>query len=116
LKNPLTAHPNWIKRFRQKEADDMKKMLALATILGLLIFAGMVMAKPAPPAMARCLKIHEAIHALDVALEEMEHAGHDYCGRKSEAIEATRHAREQLHHAERCDRCGGDHDRDHDHD
>lgn len=92
----------------------MKKMLALAVILGLLIFAGMVMAKPAPPMMAHCARIHEAVHTLDVALEEMEHAGHDFCGHKAEAMEATRHAREQLHRAEQCDRCGGDHDRDHD--
>jgi len=92
----------------------MRKALSLAVILGLLTFAGMVMAKPAPPVMARCPRIHEAIHALDVALEEMEHAGHDYCRHKDEAMEATRHAREQLHRAEECDRCGGGHDYDRD--
>jgi hypothetical protein len=92
----------------------MKKTLSLAVILGLLTFAGMVMAKPAAPVMARCPRIHEAIHALDVALEEMDHAGHDYCGHKDEAMEATRHAREQLHRAEECDRCGGGHDYDRD--
>jgi hypothetical protein len=35
----------------------------------------------------------------------MEHAGHDFCGHKVEAMEATRHAVEQLHRAEACDRC-----------
>lgn len=91
----------------------MKKTFGLVLILGLLILAGIVMAKPAPPAMARCPRIHEAIHALDVAMEEMDHAGHDFCGHKDEAMEATRRAHEQLRRAEECDRCG---DRDHDHD
>jgi predicted lipoprotein len=90
----------------------MKKMLGLVVILGLLIFAAMVAAKPAPPAMARCERIHEAVHALDVAMEDMEHAGHDFCGHKEEAMEATRRAHHQLEEAERCDRCRGDRDHD----
>jgi len=88
----------------------MKRVLSLAVISGLLIFTGMVMAKPAPAMRNHCPRIHEAIHALDVALEEMDHAGHDYCGHKAEAMEITRHAREQLHLAEGCDRCGGEHE------
>ena len=83
----------------------MKKIFAFTVVLGLLIFAAIVVAKPAPPAMAHCPRIHEATHALEVALEEMEHAGHDFCGHKVEAMEATRHAVEQLHRAEACDRC-----------
>jgi hypothetical protein len=83
----------------------MKKILSLAVFLGLLIFAAMVVAKPAPPAMARCPRIHEAVHALDVAMQEMEHAGHDFCGHKVEAMEATRRAQEQLRKAEECDKC-----------
>ena len=90
----------------------MKKVLGLALTVGLMTFAGMVVAKPAPPAMARCPRIHEAVHALDVAIEEMEHAGHDFCGHKEEAMEAARRAHHQLEEAERCDRCGNrDHDR-----
>lgn len=83
----------------------MKKVFALAVVLGLLVFAALVMAKPAPPMMAHCPRIHEAVHALDVALEEMNKAGHDFCGHKAEAMEATRHAREQLAQAEKCDKC-----------
>lgn len=93
----------------------MKRILALAVVLGLLILAGVVMANPAPPAMARCERIHDAIRALDVAMEEMEHSGHDFCGHKDEAMEATRRAHHQLEEAERCDRCRDrDHDRDRD--
>ena len=44
-------------------------------------------------------------------MDEMEHAGHDFCGHKGEAMEATRRAIEELRRAERCDR-----DRDHDRD
>ena len=83
----------------------MKKILALNVVLGLLIFAAVVRAKPAPPPMGHCPRVHEAIQALDVAMEEMQKAGHDYCGHKVEAMEATRHAREQLALAEKCKLC-----------
>lgn len=91
----------------------MKKILSLAVILGLLIFAAMVMAKPAPATMARCPNIHKAIGALDAATHDMEVAAHDFCGHKAEAMEASRHAIEQLRKAEECKECGGG-DRDHD--
>lgn len=91
----------------------MKKILSLAVILGLLIFAAMVMAKPAPATMARCPNIHKAIGALDAAMHDMEVAAHDFCGHKAEAMEASRHAIEQLRKAEECKECGGG-DRDHD--
>lgn len=93
----------------------MKKIIGLAVILGLLIFAAMVMAKPAPASMARCPNIHKAIGALDAAMHDMEVAAHDFCGHKAEAMEASRHAIEQLRKAEECKECGGG-DRDHDHD
>lgn len=83
----------------------MKKIFSLAVILGLLIFAAIVMAKPAPPVMAHCPRIHAAVRALDDAMKELESAGHDFCGHKAEAMEATRHALEQLQRAEQCDKC-----------
>ena len=92
----------------------MKKILGLAVILGLLIFAAMLMAKPAPATMARCPNIHKAVVALDAAMHDMEVAAHDFCGHKAEAMEASRHALEQLRKAEECKECGGGGDRDHD--
>ena len=80
----------------------MKKILSIAVILGLIIFAGLLFAKPAP---ARCPNIHRAVGALDAAMHDMEVAGHDFCGHKAEAMEATRHALEQLRKAEECDKC-----------
>ena len=91
----------------------MKKILSLAVILGLLIFAAMVMAKPAPATMARCPNIHKAIGALDAAMHDMEVAAHDFCGHKAEAMEASRHAIEHLRKAEECKECCVG-DRDHD--
>ena len=85
------------------------KILSLVVVFQLLIIAAVVVAKPAAPAAEpappRCPRIHDAVHALDVALDELDHAGHDFCGHKAAAMDATRHAREQLHLAEDCDRC-----------
>jgi hypothetical protein len=83
----------------------MKKIFTIALILGLLIFAAMVVAKPAPPVMAKCPRIHAAVHALDEALSEMKAAGHDFCGHKEDALRATEEARKQLHLAEDCANC-----------
>lgn len=83
----------------------MKRIFALAVVLGLLVFAALVMAKPAPPMMAHCPRIHAAVHTLEDAMKELEAAGHDFCGHKVEAMEATRHALEQLRLAEQCDKC-----------
>jgi hypothetical protein len=52
----------------------MKKSLILAVISGLVIIAGMPIAKPAPPAMARCSRIHAAVVALDNAIAELNEA------------------------------------------
>jgi hypothetical protein len=83
----------------------VKKTFGLAIILGLLIFAAMVIAKPAPATMAKCPNIHKAVGALDAAMHDMEVAAHDFCGHKAEAMEATRHALEQLRKAEECKEC-----------
>ncbi|MGB7593915.1 MAG: hypothetical protein WCD04_08815 [Terriglobia bacterium] len=68
------------------------------------------LAAPAPAALAvpmpnRCPAIHEAVHALEVAMHDMEQAGHNFCGRKREAMESTRRAIHDLREAENCDRC-----------
>jgi len=83
----------------------MKKIFALALVLGLLIFAAMVVAKPAPPVMAKCPRIHAAVHALDDAIGELNAAGHDFCGHKEDALRDAKAAREQLHLAEDCAKC-----------
>jgi uncharacterized membrane protein len=67
-------------------------------------------AAPAPAPMAvpvpnRCPRIHEAIETLDHTLEELNSAGHDFCGHKREAMEKVREARRELHEAEGCDKC-----------
>jgi hypothetical protein len=85
-----------------------KRAISLALTLGLLIPAAFLGAKPAPPVENRCPRIHEAVHALDVAMHEMQTASWDYCGHKAEAMEATRHALEQLRRAEQCKDCDGD--------
>lgn len=89
-----------------------KRLISFAMTLGLLLPTVFLGAKPAPPFEKRCPRIHEAIHALDVALQEMDHASWDYCGHKVEAMEATRHALEQLRRAEQCKDCDGDRDHD----
>jgi hypothetical protein len=83
----------------------MKKIFTLALVLGLLIFAAMVVAKPAPPVMAHCPRIHAAVKALDDAIGELNAAGHDFCGHKEDALRDAKAAREQLHLAEGCDKC-----------
>jgi LPS O-antigen subunit length determinant protein (WzzB/FepE family) len=72
--------------------------------------ASAAIAAPAPaplavPVPARCPRIHEAIRALEVAERDMREAGHDFCGHKREAMEATHRAIEQLRAAEGCDSC-----------
>lgn len=89
-----------------------KRMIGSVLTLGLLIPTAFLNAKPAPPVENRCPRIHEAIHALEVAEHEMQEAKWDYCGEKVEAMKATRHAIEELRQAEKCKDC--DRDRDHD--
>jgi hypothetical protein len=89
----------------------MKKISSFVLTLCLLIPVTFLAAKPAPPVENRCPRIHEAIHALEVSLAEMQNASWDYCGHKEEAMEATRRAIEQLRRAEQCRDC--DRDRDH---
>jgi hypothetical protein len=83
----------------------MKKIFALVVILGVLIFAAFLIAKPAAPPMAKCPNIHKAVGALDAAMHDMQVAAHDFCGHKAEAMEAARHALEQLRKAEECKEC-----------
>jgi hypothetical protein len=94
--------------------------LAVVAIFGLGVMVGGVksqpvsasiaMAAPVPAALAvpmpnRCPRIHEAVETLDRTLEELNSAGHDFCGHKRDAIEKVREARRQLHEAEGCDKC-----------
>jgi hypothetical protein len=44
----------------------------------------------------RYMKIHEALVALRTAREEIEHAGHDFGGRKREALESIDHTIQHL--------------------
>ena len=67
-------------------------------------------AAPAPvpmavPIPARCPNIHGAIEGLRSAEQELRDAGHDFCGRKAEAMRTIHAAIEQLRAAEGCDRC-----------
>lgn len=86
----------------------MKKILSYVLLLGLPA----VFVSATPPA-SRCPNIHKAVGALEAAMHDMEVAAHDFCGHKAEAMEAARHAIEQLRKAEECKECGGG-DRDHD--
>jgi len=94
----------------------MKKLFSFALTLCLMMPATFLAATPAPPPPSRCPRIHEAIHALEVAMKEMESARWDFCGDKVEAMRSTREALEHLRKAEQCKDCQrGDRDRD-DHD
>jgi hypothetical protein len=73
---------------------------ALAGIVALTPFRS-----SATPAFDRCPRIHEAIHALDVAREELQRADHDFCGQRVAALRDIDAALARLHNAERCDRC-----------
>jgi hypothetical protein len=85
-----------------------KRIIRVALTLCLLVPTAFLGAKPAPAMEARCPRIHEAVHSLEVAMQEMDHANWDFCGHKVEAMEATRHALEQLRRAEQCKDCNGD--------
>jgi len=89
-----------------------KKIIRVAMTMCLLVSTAFLGAKPTPTEENRCPRIHDAVHALEVAMQEMEHAKWDYCGHKVEAMEATRHALEQLRKAEQCRDCQGDRDHD----
>jgi hypothetical protein len=103
--------------FRKGGGQQMKKrMIGSVLTMGLLIPTAFLNAKPAPPVENRCPRIHEAVRALEVAEREMKEARWDYCGDKVQAMEATRHALEELRKAEQCHDCNGDRDRDRDHD
>ena len=93
-------------------------MTAVLAILGFAILFGTpkaqdfsssaAIAAPAPlavPMPNRCPNIHGAIGALESAERDLREAGHDFCGHKREAMEATHRAIEQLRAAEGCDRC-----------
>jgi hypothetical protein len=74
------------------------------------VSSSVAIAAPAPASLAvpmpnRCPRIHEAVEQLDRTLEELNNAGHDFCGHKRDAIERVREARRQLHEAEGCDKC-----------
>ena len=74
------------------------------------VSSSVAIAAPAPASLAvpmpnRCPNIHEAIRALDAAERDLHEAGHNFCGHKQSAEEATHHAIEQLRMAEGCDRC-----------
>jgi hypothetical protein len=68
-------------------------------------------AAPAPLPMAvpvpgRCPNIHEAIRALRLAHDnDLNPAGHDFCGHKRDAMLAIDEAMKQLRLAEECARC-----------
>lgn len=81
----------------------LKKISVLLLMAGLLSIAPSVSNAAPPP--ARCPNIHKAIGALDAAMHDMSVAAHDYCGHKAEAMEAARHAIEQLRKAEECKEC-----------
>ena len=80
----------------------MKKTAAVVLILLLMSLTPTMIA--APPA-GRCPNIDRAIVALEAAMHDMQVAGHDFCGHKAEAMEASRHAIEQLRKAKECDKC-----------
>jgi hypothetical protein len=81
----------------------LKKLSAFAIVVALMTLTpSMTTAAPPPD---RCPKLHQAAGALELALHDMETARHDFCGHKVEAMEATRHALQQIRLAEACDRC-----------
>lgn len=81
----------------------MIRKISLATLLfALMSITPSIIASPPPE---RCPNIDRAIKALDAAMHDMQVANHDFCGHKVEAMEATRHALEQLRKAKECDKC-----------
>jgi hypothetical protein len=87
----------------------MKKLSTAVLLAALCLSSAALMAEPKPPAqpqpMNHCPRIHEAQETLRHAREELDHAGHDFCGHKEDAIHAIDHALEELRKAENCDRC-----------
>lgn len=79
----------------------MLKRISAVSLLFLLMFVMPSFA--APP--ERCPNIDRAIKALEAAEHDMQVAAHDFCGHKAEAMEAARHAIEQLRKAKECDKC-----------
>lgn len=67
-------------------------------------------AAPAPVPMAvpmpnRCPNIHGAVDALQSAEHELNDAGHDFCGKKVDAMRSVHNALGYLREAENCDKC-----------
>jgi F0F1-type ATP synthase membrane subunit b/b' len=59
---------------------------------------------PASIERERHPKIWEAVHALERARDDLQHAAHDFHGHREEALEAVNRALNQLHAALECDR------------
>ena len=71
-------------------------MLPIIFGLSLTLWAYPVAAETIAGEKAEHPRIAKAIHALDEAIEYMEHAPHDFGGHKAQAIEDSRKAKEQL--------------------
>src|SRR5579863_907367 len=95
-----------------------RTIITLSAVLGALVLAILFgtpraltfnssagIAAPAPVAMAvpvpaRCPRIHEAAETLRATEQELNAAGHDFCGHKVAAMRAVHEAIEQLRAAE----------------
>jgi len=76
-----------------------------AAAVGVAVATGLGILTKEAVAEGRCPNIHKAIGALEVAKGDLEHAAHDFCGHRAEAVEAVNRALEQLRRAEECDKC-----------
>lgn len=78
----------------------IKKLIVLTMILGLMVLTIMPsQSLGQPPHKEKHPAIRNAIHALEKAKVDLEHAAHDFGGHRAEALKAVDYAIKQLHEA-----------------
>ena len=78
----------------------IKKFIVLGLILGLMVLTVMPSQSLGEPAhKEKHPAIRNAIHALEKAKVDLEHAAHDFGGHRAEALKAVDYAIKQLHEA-----------------
>lgn len=79
------------------ERREMAKLVGILSLAGLA--AGKAQAEPMHEEFAEHPRIARAIHEIEDAIHYLEEAPHNFGGHKEAAIEACRHAVEQLRRA-----------------
>jgi F0F1-type ATP synthase membrane subunit b/b' len=100
----LEATDNAIRQLRLALESDRADFDAPRDAPPAAFFENAAYVAPASIERERHPKIWEAVHALERARDDLQHAAHDFHGHREEALEAVNRALGQLHAALECDR------------